>query len=490
MISNNRLKGQASAPTTMSVQARRRWRDEGVGMRLRATVWQPVEALDAAYSASKHFLEQTARDRMRRPQQSRPSPVPHPDDHAMPKATEKLYFDDSYRTQFDAQVLARTPLAAEAPGAVEVIVLDRTCFYPTGGGQPHDLGELGGAPVIDVVIQDDVIHHVVGAGFTTGSNGIVSGQVDRERRADYRAQHHAQHLLSAAAFRLFQSATTAVRLGEHLSTVDLRGPLSAAQIDAIEAEVRRIAHEGRRVQVHYVDPDELEAFGLRRPAQVEGVVRVIEVEDFDRAACGGTHPRTTAEVAPVRIVQSERVRGNEVRLHFLAGLRAHADYRAKDELLRSLAAEHSTQPEQLAHVLRKQRRVSEELVARMRTAKRALHAYWVPEWIAAARAHAQATEPPTVARVLTDGAVEDLTTLARELSRQGAVALLALQDAERLHVVAAAPRGAGSARELLTSFLHALGGKGGGSDELARGSAPLPSEAKLAAAFAAWPSGR
>lgn len=403
---------------------------------------------------------------------------------AMLNQTEKLYFDDSYRTQFDARVLSRKALQDGTHGAVEAVVLDRTCFYPTGGGQPHDLGVLGGAAVLDVTIDDGVITHVVGAGFATGSDGIVGGELDALRRADFRAQHHAQHVLSAAAFRLFQRATTAVRLGETISTVDLAGPLNENQVDAIEAEVQRIAQEARRVQVHYVAPEDLEGFGLRRPPQVEGVVRVIEVEDFDRAACGGTHPHTTAEISPVRIVHQERVRGGEVRLHFLAGVRAHADYRAKDRLLRELAAQHSTQPEQLAASLSKQRRDAEHLAGRLKAATRALHALWVPQWIAEAQAHTAASSTRIIRRVLEHGSVEDLIALARELTTRGAVALLCLKDESRLQVVAAAPRGVGSAQALLAEFLTPLGGKGGGNAEMARGSAPWPTNAELAAAFA------
>jgi alanyl-tRNA synthetase len=402
-------------------------------------------------------------------------------------ATEKLYFDDAYALRFEARVLRREPLTApSAGGAVEAIVLEKTLFYPTGGGQPHDLGRLGGAAVLDVAIEDGVVRHHVGPGFAVGEGALVAGEVEGERRADFRAQHHAQHLLSAATFRLYGKATTAVRLGESVSTVDLAGPLTAAQISSVEDEVARIAAEARPVRIHYVPPYELEAFGLRRPPQVDGVVRVIEVEDFDRAACGGTHPRTTAEVAPVRVLHVERVRGSEVRLHFVAGRRALLDYRAKAELLHALAAEHSTQPEKLAAVLAKQRRDAEELALRLRAAQRALHALWVPQWIEEARVQTAAGAALLVARVLEGASPDDLTALARELASRGARCLLCAQDEQRLHAVAASPRGGTAANLLLAPFLQELGGKGGGSAEMARGSAPRVAAVALERALARW----
>ncbi len=408
-------------------------------------------------------------------------------------ATEKLYFTDSYARHFEARVLRREPLPsagkalAPAPqGAVEAVILERTLFYPTGGGQPHDVGTLGGAPVLGVEIADGVIRHYVGSGFASAEGALVAGEVEAERRADFRAQHHAQHLLSAAAFRLFGKATTAVRLGEGVSTVDLAGPLSDAQVLAIEDEVARIAAEARPVRIHFVPPDELEAFGLRRPPQVEGVVRVIEVLDFDRAACGGTHPRTTAEIAPVRVIQTERVRGSELRLHFLAGRRALLDYRAKAELLRSLAAEHSTQPEKLAAVLAKQRRDAEELATRLRTTQRALHALWVPQWLAEARAAMPAGVALRIARVIEHATPDDLTSLARELANGGASVLLCAQDEQLLHAVAAAPKGGAPANQGLVAFLQGFGGKGGGSAEMARGSAGRVAAALIEKSLAHW----
>jgi alanyl-tRNA synthetase len=187
----------------------------------------------------------------------------------------------------------------------------------------------------------------------------------------------------------------------------------------------------------------------------------------------------------VRVVQTERVRGSELRLHFLAGRRALLDYRAKAELLRSLAAEHSTQPEKLAAVLAKQRRDAEELATRLRTTQRALHALWIPQWLAEARAATPAGAAIRIARVLEHATPDDLTSLARELANGGASVLLCAQDEQRLHVVAAAPKGASPANHGLAAFWQALGGKGGGSAEMARGSAPRVPAAALEQALVA-----
>ena len=227
----------------------------------------------------------------------------------MERETRRLYFDDPYRLEFQAEVLSVKALDA-VPGLLEV-VLAETCFYPTGGGQPHDLGVLGGKAIRDVQSRAGQVIHLLADARPEdfGVGQVVAGVVDGERRADYRAQHHAQHVLSAAAFRLFERETLAVRLASEVCTVDLSGQLTSAEVYAIEDKAMNIAREGREVRVHYVDERDVETFGLRRETKVQGVVRVIEVEGFDRAACGGTHPRTTAEIAPVKVTFAERVRG-------------------------------------------------------------------------------------------------------------------------------------------------------------------------------------
>src|SRR5574341_1324291 len=243
--------------------------------------------------------------------------------------TERLYYADSYLTSFDADVLDRRSIG----GSVGV-VLSRTAFYPTSGGQPYDTGTLDGAQVIDVVDEGPAVVHVV----TQPIEGRVHGTIDWPRRFDHMQQHTGQHILSQAALRTLGAQTRAVHFGTGAATLDLdRADLTAADVEALEDLANGIVFEDRPVGVREVDEAELPALGLRRPAKKEGRIRIVEVEDFDRSACGGTHVRRTGEVGGVKVRRWERHRGG-VRLEFLCGWWALRDYRRAQRLLADLAA--------------------------------------------------------------------------------------------------------------------------------------------------------
>lgn len=247
--------------------------------------------------------------------------------------TEKLYHIDPALMEFDARILRVT----ETGDGCDV-VLDRTCFYPGGGGQPADTGTLGAARVREIALRGDEIIHRVDSGFSPREPGApVRGVVDAVRRRDFMAQHTGQHVVSQALVRAGRLETVSVRLGDDDTTIEL----AAESIDdEILREAEDIANgvikENRRVIAHEIDRSELSRFPLRRTPPEEARLRIVEVEGFDWAACGGVHVAGTGEVFLVKAVGAERIRGR-IRLHVMIGRRAFEDYGRKIAIVQGLS---------------------------------------------------------------------------------------------------------------------------------------------------------
>jgi|HubBroStandDraft_6_1064221.scaffolds.fasta_scaffold74335_2 alanyl-tRNA synthetase len=240
--------------------------------------------------------------------------------------TERLYYNDSYVKEFDATVVS-CDRVGEPGGERWRVVLDRTAFYPTSGGQPHDLGTLGGAAVVEVAdaeAPDGVEPHVVHYTSAELLAGPVRGRVDWARRFDHMQQHTAQHLLSAAFIELFKLQTVSFHLGEEICTIDLKaGSLTQQQVDEAERRTNAIIFEDRVVEIRFGTAEELAAEGVRKQVEREGVLRAIRVEGFDFQPCGGTHLARTGQAGLVLIRGMER-RRDAMRLEFVAGGRALA----------------------------------------------------------------------------------------------------------------------------------------------------------------------
>jgi alanyl-tRNA synthetase len=224
--------------------------------------------------------------------------------------TRRLYYDDSYLTDFRAAVV-------DASEDRRHIVLDQTAFYPSSGGQPNDLGSINGVVVTDVVDAGDRVVHVLASAV---DSGVVECRVDRNRRFDHMQQHTGQHLLSAVLVDLFGIPTVSFHMGADSATIDVEsGALNALQIRAAEQRANDIVFENRPVSVSYADSADVS--DLRKPSEREGVLRIITIEGLDRSACGGTHVQRTGEIGPILVRKTEKVRGN-TRLEFLCGSRA------------------------------------------------------------------------------------------------------------------------------------------------------------------------
>ena len=379
-------------------------------------------------------------------------------------ATERLYYADAYRRTFLAGVLALVPSAGGRTG----VVLDRTVFYPTSGGQPHDTGTLGGIPVVDVIDADEHVVHVLEPGASPPSVGAeVEAEIDWERRFDHMQQHTAQHLVSAAFLEHVRAETVSVHLGE-TSTIDFeRAGLSPAEASAVEDAVAGAVYDNRPVTARFVDADEVEKLGLRRPAKRTGMLRVIEIEGLDRSACGGTHVKTTGELGPVLLRRWERAKGH-LRVEFLAGWRALRDYRSKHALVSEWSGRLTVGDRELSEALGRLVARAEDRERALAASLRRLLAYEAVERLAAAPA---AGGPKVLRLEFPARDADEIRLLLRELtSREPSVVLAGVVDTGRLYFVRS-PGVAADMAAVLKTAVGAVGGRGGGTAEAAQGAA-------------------
>src|SRR5712691_3084459 len=263
-------------------------------------------------------------------------------------ATRRLYYDDAFEKEFTARVMHCEVLPPDLSKGITVkvwgLILDRTAFYPTSGGQPNDLGKIDDANVLDVRDEGDEILHLVDR---KPSDPEVNGCINWPRRFDHMQQHTGQHLLSAMFQERFGLPTVSFHLGAELSTIDLRGPEPAQEIlEGAERAANRIIFEDRPVNVRYGTADELSQLGVRKEVERKGILRAIEIEGADLQPCGGTHVKHTSQIGVVLVRRCTKVR-QDWRIEFVCGGRAERIARHDFELLREAAEKLSCAPEDI-----------------------------------------------------------------------------------------------------------------------------------------------
>jgi alanyl-tRNA synthetase len=389
----------------------------------------------------------------------------------MSDETERLYYTDSFLREFEATVIS-----CEPEGERWKVVLDRTAFYPTSGGQPFDTGKLGDAPVTEVADVEHKIVHYTSAAIPVGP---VHGIIDWSRRIDHMQQHTGQHLLSAAFIGLFGFQTVSFHLGKEISTIDLDTPaLKGEQLDAAERRVNEVIFQDKPVVIRFGTAEELAEAGIRKKVEREGVLRAIEVTGFDRQPCGGTHLERTGQAGLLLIRKFER-RRDQCRVEFVCGFRALAAARSDYTILTQAASQLSCGIGEVPPVLGK---LLEERRAQHGAAKRLEERLAEHEARALLVSHTAAPTPPssgvaTDAPRLIAAAIEDATPsylgllAAKLVAEADVVALLA--SAASGHVVFSQTKGLPhDMGALLRDTVKQFGGKGGGAKDFAQGSVP------------------
>ncbi|MGB0033894.1 MAG: alanine--tRNA ligase-related protein [Candidatus Acidiferrales bacterium] len=382
--------------------------------------------------------------------------------------TERLYYRDSFLRSFDAQVVS-----CEKEGERWRVVLDRTAFYPTSGGQPHDTGKLDDVPVVEVA--DDAEQKVVHYTSAAIKPGPVHGEIDWARRIDHMQQHTGQHLLSAAFIELFKFPTVSFHLGKESSTIDLAAPsIVARHLEEAERRTNEIILEDRPIVIRFGTAEELAEAGIRKKVEREGILRAIEVEGFDRQPCGGTHLERTGQAGLLLLRKLER-RRDSWRLEFVCGLRALATARGDYATLGKAAQQLSCGLPDVPAVLGK-------LVEKARGSHNEVEQLEKRLAIHEARELLAANSAPTgvarlIAAVLDQASLTYLHHILMNLLPAGNVVAFLASRGTGFVMFGKMADTAGDMAAIFRKAAEELGAKGGGSATLAQGSLSDPSKA-------------
>ena len=382
--------------------------------------------------------------------------------------TLKLYDNDSFLFSFSARVLS-----CESAGERWRAVLDRTAFFPEGGGQPADPGTLDGVPVFDVQEEPDGIAHYLPSPLPAGET--VQGELDRAVRLRRMQNHTGEHILCGLAHRHYGYENVGFHLGEDAVTMDLSGELSPEQIRALEREANEVVWEDVPVTARYPDPPELPHLTYRSKLELTENVRLVTIEGYDVCACCAPHVQHTGQIGAIKIIDAMRHRGG-MRLTILCGVDAYENYVNQFDHARAISNLLSTPREEIVSGVEKllaERDALHRVILERDRKLMALHLASLPE---------------TDGNLCVVGAFDDLEAL-RELvnagmERAGGVcAAFSGSDAEGYRYIIGSRHV--DLRAAAKTINAAIGGKGGGKPTMIQGSCTA-SEAALRAFFASF----
>jgi alanyl-tRNA synthetase len=383
-------------------------------------------------------------------------------------ATRRLYYDNAFEREFTARVMhcevLPPDLSAGITGTVWGLLLDRTAFYPTSGGQPNDLGKIGDANVLDVRDEGEEILHLVDR---KPSDPDVDCCIEWPRRFDHMQQHTGQHLLSAMFQERFGLPTVSFHLGSEICTIDLHGPEPTEVIlEGAERASNQIIFEDRPVNVRYGTADQLSRMGVRKEVERSGILRAIEIEAADLQPCGGTHVKSTGQIGVVLVRRCTKVR-QDWRVEFVCGGRAERVARRDFQLLRQTAEKLACAPEDIVSAAS---RAAGERDAHFKVVRMLLQRLAEAEAALALQTTRPGSKGLRILSRVFEGVPADYlgffgTAFAKS---EKAIALLGAGEDGQL-LFAQHPTTGKDMNALLKKVLEQAGGKGGGTRDFARG---------------------
>ncbi|MDN7226626.1 DHHA1 domain-containing protein [Planococcus sp. N064] len=371
--------------------------------------------------------------------------------------TSRLYYEDSELSQAMVNIVAS---GEDENGTYAV--LDQTCFYPEGGGQPSDTGYIGEVRVVDVQSVKDEIRHYTADPLPTGS---FKAEIEWKRRWDHMQQHAGQHVLSAVLDDHHHLKTASFHLGEERVSIDLNATqISNIQLQQAERAANEIIRKHLPISTQWVSDVEAQTMALRKPPAVSGEIRLVKIDGVDLNACGGTHPKNTADIGMIKIIGTEKAKGG-TRVYFLCGNRAMDHFNLlldqTNELVQKLNAPLADLPTAADALLREKAEQDKEM-KELRTKL--------------LEAEAQMIQPESgsgiIQQVFSGRPVKEVQQLARLAVAQHpeAVLLFLIAEDESIRFVCAKGEEAeGNMKTVLQELLQLTDGKGGGNAELAQG---------------------
>ena len=373
--------------------------------------------------------------------------------------TDRIYYVDAYCRAFAATV-AR---ALEHDGR-PAVVLDRTAFYPTSGGQPFDVGRLGSVRVLDTIDLEDEIVHVVSDPLEPGV--ALDAEIDWNRRFDHMQQHTGQHVLSAAFDRIFDNRTVGFHMGADVSTIDLAREASPEHVERAVDEANRIVWDDRPVTIRFASQEEASTLALRKESQREGTLRLVEVTDFDLSACGGTHVTRTGAIGMIAVLSSERVRGG-LRVTFVCGGRALTALRLYRDAVTGSVRSLSVLPAELPAAVERVQKDARDVRKQLKGLQDQLAVHEAERLAALA---VQVGTGSLLVEIVGGWEPSALKGLATAVTTNRQLCAALLSPAPPVSIVLSCSAGvAVDVNACLQDLLRQFGGKGGGKRDLAQG---------------------
>jgi alanyl-tRNA synthetase len=375
--------------------------------------------------------------------------------------TERLYQTDTYATMFESRVVS----VAEN-GRHYATVLESTLFYPEAGGQPADTGSLAGLRIESTLEEGGSILHLSSERPPFKAGDIVAGKIDWARRFLNMQQHTGQHILSQAFLRVLGAKTVSSKLGIEHSTIDISAlDLAWDDMEKTERMANSVIFENRPVAIHEAGAGETADLRLKKPVERE-VLRVVEVEGFDKSPCGGTHCRMTGEVGLVKILRWEKIR-ETTRVEFLCGVLAEADYFWKSrfivDLARDLTTKDTNVPRQIQEVLESHK----DLRKQVGELRHRLLAYDAADLAAGAR---EISGVRVISTCLEGRSPSEVRELAARLTAEERTIALIASGGARAHFVFSRSHDLSiDMRRVIKVACEVVEGKGGGRPEVCEG---------------------
>ncbi|MDQ0270528.1 alanyl-tRNA editing protein [Cytobacillus purgationiresistens] len=375
---------------------------------------------------------------------------------------QKLYYNDAYIKTFQALLQNQQE---DEEGRLYA-VLNQTGFYPTGGGQPHDTGELNGARVTDVEEVEGEIRHYID---TPIQENEVTGVIDWDRRLDHMQQHAGQHILSAAFAETLGVITVGFHLGKELVTIDLdTKELSEEQAAEAEERANQIILENRPIELRWVDAADLDQYPLRKQPTVQENIRLVIIPEFDYNGCGGTHPSTTGQVSAIKILDWERQK-KQTRLTFVCGGRVLTQLHKKHTTVKQVSQLLSASEEELAKATARMIAHSKSVEKELEDARNELLNF---EGVELLKEVSLQGESKVLGKIFQNRSIQELQNLARQMTAEAPEAIIFLinESDEKLQFVCARGSEPGfSMKEIVAELLLMIDGRGGGNEKFAQG---------------------
>ena len=376
--------------------------------------------------------------------------------------TEKLVYEDQYIKEFNANVVN----IIDRDNKI-LVELDKTCFFPGGGGQFCDLGFIGESKVIDMLQEDEKMYHIVDKKPINLED--IKCSIDWERRLDGMQQHLGQHLLSGCFYSLFGSNTCGIHIGDEISTVDIVGYITEEQIRKAEVMANNIIRENRKVKFLMTTRKEAKSMGLRRElATKDQNIRIVEIDDLDINACCGIHPSSTIELQAIKIKRYEKHKGN-TRIEYLTGKRAIDDYLKVDSILNEICKDFSSGSDEVLSSLNNLKENYNSLRGENSKIKSELSKFEIKELL---------FESENINNVLVVNKIyegEDAKYLNKLASKiveeQNRIVLFSTHDKEKANMIFASSKNITKINisNILKDSISLIDGRGGGSPILAQG---------------------